>query len=678
MAVFTYLATTAFWASITTTIGVTAANLAIAVGQAATWALASAVLNRPQVSRSEMMATVDETDSPRVRAYGRNLMGGVRAFFEARNGQLFQVVVFHHGPVNNLIAVWIDGSPVARNTETGEIERYKYVFFRDGSSQGGNYNEVRQTFPTLWTDDHRLQGQATFCSVWGDPSDEDFGKVFPRGAQTLVQVEVNASRVKNLLTGAIEIREVAAFCIYDYMTHPTGWNLPESIMDQTSWIAFSNLCLEQVPLAPGGTENRYRLAGYYSLEDARHEVTARMLATCDGQIYETAEGLVGILGGAWSIPDFTITDADILSVRMEDTDPFSAYNVLQGKYVSPAHGYQPTEVQEIVDQSLLATQGRRVDMLDVEMCPSGTQLQRLMRIRFAKNNRRERGVMTTTRVGMKARYPKGDGIHTMGINAPEIGLVGTYEVLTHRFFPDGRCEIGFASLANPYPWFAATEETPLPPTRSQIDKPVPVTPVPSGATLVQERETISGDVQGTKIQLTVDDPDRDGLELWAQIAKGDWAPNGPYVGAKPRWFNMAGSQLVAESSILEDGQPYTVRYRWRGYGNWIKAGTITALANPVLPPAPTAFDALRTGANVYLDWINADDRYFRTQVLMGTTADPSAAAVIATVAGSAGRPDSFTFDGSAIPAGATRRFWGRTLNGSRVPSTPTGPVSITF
>lgn len=674
MAVFTYLATTVFWAGVTSAIGVTAASVAISIGQAATWALASALLNRPEVSRQEMMATIDETDGPRIRAYGRNLMGGNRVFFEARDGRLYQIVVFHHGSVDGLIRVWIDGSPVNRNEATGEIERYKYVFFRDGSGQGGQYEPVLLAFPTLWTTDHRLQNQATFCSVWGDPSDEDFPKVFPKGAQTQVQVEVRGLRVKNLDTDETEYSDNAGFCIYHFFTNPNGWGFQESVMDTEIWQYFASVCRQPISLALGGTEPRYRLSGYYTLEDPLRDVTARMLATCDAQIYETAEGLIGILGGRWSVPDVTITAQDILSLKMEDVDPFTSYNVLQGKFVSPAHGYQPTEVQERTNEALLATQGRRVDLLDVEMCPSGTQLQRLMKIREAKNNREQRGIMTTTRVGMKARFPKGDGIHTIRISAPDEGLDGVFEVLSHRFFVDGTCEIGFGSIVDPYPWSPSAEETPLPPTLASLSGPGANIPVPVNPVLVQEREVISGDVQAVKLSLSVNDPDRDGLELWAQIAIGDVPVNN--VGALGRFVEMPGSQLTAESGILADGQTYTVRYRWRGHGSWIKAGPITVIANPVLPPAPTSFDAIATGDNAYLDWINASERYFRTQVLAGTNSNFAEATVVATIAGAAGRPDSATIDMSGVTG--VRYFWVRTLNWSRVPSDPEGPISVTF
>lgn len=674
MAIFSFLASTALWSSVTAAIGTTAAGAIIAGGKAVAWSLASSALNRPKVSRQAVMATLSQSDQPRIRAYGRNLLGGVRAFYEAAGGELHQIVVIHHGPVFQLIRFWVDGEPITLDGDSRD--RYTQFHFRDGSGQGGDYPEVRGAFPDLWTAQHRLDGQATFHAEFGDPSDEDFAKYYPKASQTQVQAEIYGTRVRDL-AGDLVYHENAGLIIRDFMTDADGWAIPPARLDAASWDTFVKLCNEQVPLANGGLERRYRICGYYSLEDPLKDVAARMLAACDGEIYETADGTVGIMGGAWSDPDVTITADDILSVEMGDGfDPMTDYNVLMGSFVSPAHGYQPTEVPELVDGAALATQPRRADQLDVDMCPSGTQLQRLMKIKRAKDRRVQVGKIRTNLVGLKARFPKGNGIHTIRIVAEEFGLDDVFQVTGHAFsIPDGECEIAIASIANPYAWFPATEEQPLPPTLNEIGAPVQAEPIPAGAVLVQEQIAISGDVQGVKLALTVDDPGRDGLQLRAQIARGNFAPVGPWAGVQPQWAEMTASALRAESGVLDDGQTYTVRYRWRGYGDWRKAGPVTVIANPTQPPMPSGLSVIAT-ASAYVEWVNAASSYYRTQVFMGNTTNFAAAALIATVAGSAGRPDNYTH----AMGGATgaRSFWVRTINRSGIPSDPLGPFTVTF
>lgn len=669
MAVFTFLASTAWFASFTASIGLStaAANAVIAIGRAATWSLASAALNRPKVSSQQVKATITQTDGPRIRGYGRNLLGGQRAFFEADDGQLYQIVVIHHGAVDGLIGFWIDGEPVTLDSE-GRLGRYKQLWFRDGSGEGGDYPEVRAKFPDIWTTAHRLQGQATFCSEWGDPSDEDFTKIFPKGPHTQVQAEIRASKVRDMV-GSLISTENSALCIRDLMTHPDGWNIPLARLDTASWQAMVTRCYQSVALADGGTQMRYRLAGFYTLDDPLKDVTARMLATCDGQIYETAEGKIGILGGAWSEPDVTITDADILSIEMQDGfDPFTDYNVLKASFISPVHGYQPTAIAEWRDTVSLATQPERADQFDVDMCPSHTQLQRLRKIKVAKDRRDQVGTIRTNLVGLKARFPKGDGIHTIRVQAPEFGIDGVFEVTSHLFsIPDGYCEIGIASIANPYGW-STTEELPLPPTIDELGKPPRDVPPPTGGSLTQVPVLLSGDTYGGKLRLTVAPVARGDVALQAQFAPGNVSAT-----ADADWTGMAGGRFAARTDILENEQVYTVRYRWRGQGDWIKAGSVTIVANPNVPASPTSFTRVgTTGAT--LRWVNPADNFWKARLFRNSTNTFTGASFVADIAGLPDQASTYTDS----PGTGPWHYFVVALNGSRVASPPAGPVSITL
>lgn len=686
MAIFTFLATTQFWAGITASLGLSAtvANAVIAVGQAAAWGLASAMLGGPKLPRQQVQATLTQTDGPRIRAYGRNLLGGQRAFFEAKNGVLHQIIVAHHGRVDGLISLYIDGERAildgSGNVLNSPIAPDMSMFFRDGSGPGGAYAEVTAAFPTLWTAAHRLDGQATFMARMYNPGAEQFGEVWPKGAYTILQAEVRASRVRNM-AGASVYSENAGLCIRDLMTHADGWNIQQARLDPASWGQFVGLCDQPVPLAGGGTEPRYRLCGFYTLEDPLKDVTARMLQACDGQIFEDAAGRIGILGGAWSVPDVTITAQDILSIKMQDgRDPFTDYNILNGSFVSPAHGYQSTSVAPIKDAAALAEQEERHDQLDVEMCPSGAQLQRLMKIKMAKDRREHIGTIRTNLVGMKARFPKGDGIHTVRIVAEEFGLDGVFEVTSHVFsIPDGFCEIGIASIANPYGWNAATEEKPLPPGLDDIALPEHSMPPVTGISLTQEAVIVSGDVRGVRFAVKVSDPGRRDLELQAQVARGTYAANGPWSNPQPVWTEMPAASFRAETGLLDDGSAYTVRVRWRRSATWTLAGTLTATANPVAPDAPTEFGATVTGTTVYLDWINAPSNFWRTQVWRGTSGSFGSASLIKTVSGNAGQSSFYTDGGplTPLPSG-TYYYWVVTLNPSSVASVPSARRTVTI
>ena len=640
-------------------------------GRAISWSLASQALARQSVPRQKTQAIIDETDSPRVRAYGRVLLGGIRAFFESDDGKLYQIVVSHHGPVDGLTRFWIDGEPVESwDPATGEVKRYKYIWFRDGSGSGGDYEPVLIRFPALWTPQHRLQGQATFCTQWGDPSDEDFAKEFPKGPHTNVQAELRASRVRDM-QGNLVYSENASLIIRDYLTHQDGWRIPAAMIDNDSFGRFVQICGQPVPLRAGGTEPRYRICGHYALDDAPKDVAGRMLAACDGQVYQTPEGKVGILGGAWSEPDVTITADDILELSVEDGfDPFTDFNILKGSFASPAHNYQMTEVPDRRDEADLALQGERVEQIEVDMCPSGSQMQRLLKIIWAKRCRAITGTMTTNLVGLKARFPKGDGIHTILISAPDFGINGVFEVTSHSFdIPNGSCQIGFASIDNPYAW-DVSEERPIATPSGDIPRPVNVIPPPAGASLTQVPVRISGDTYGGKLKLTVNPVSRNDLRLEAQVAVGDVAPD---ADGAVTWTTMGGDRFSAETGILQNEQTYTVRYRWRGQGAWQKAGSVTIVANPNVPASPTSFARVGT-TGAQLQWRNPTENFWKSRLFRNTTNTFSGASFVADIAGLSGQISGYT----DTPGAGTWHYFVVALNNSTVASPPAGPISVTI
>lgn len=639
----------------------------ISVGRSVLWSLAAAKLSQPSIPRQQIMATISQTDAPRIRAYGRNLLGGQRALYEADDGNLYQIVAMCHGHIDALIRPWIDGEALTRDS-SGRIDDRRYFWYRDGSGDGGDYDVVRDAFPTLWTTAHRLEGQATFCSRLDAPAPEDFSEVFPRGPNTQVQAEVRGLLVRNM-AGSLIYSENAGLCIRDLMTHQDGWAIPTSRLDADSWQAFVTLCGQSVAIAGGMTEMRYRLCGFYTLDDPLKDVTSRMLATCDGQVYETADGKIGILGGAWSNPDVTITDADIMSIQMRDGfNPLTDYNVLKASFVSPDHAYQPTEVPEWRDEASLVTQGERAEQFDVDMCPSHAQLQRLRKIKVAKDRREMVGTIRTNLVGMKARFPKGDGIHTIRIVAPEFGLNDIFEVTSHAFsIRDGFCEIGIASIVNPYGW-SVSEEQPISGGIADLAVPSKSVPPPTGASLTQVPVLLSGGTYGGKLRLTVAPVARSDLMLQAQVTAGNVS-----ASADATWTTMAGDRFSAETGILQDEQAYTVRYRWRGKGAWIKAGTVTIVANPNVPASPTGFarDGT-TGAK--LIWTNPPVNFWKSRLFRNSSNNFVGALAVADISGIDGQPSGTT----DTPGAGTHYYWVVALNGSSVASPPAGPVTITI
>lgn len=643
----------------------------IGFGKSVLWSAASrALAPKVKVPSQQVQATIAQAAGSRIRGYGRYLLGGTRAMWEAKDGVLHQIVVMHHGEINAVTGWMVDGEVVTLDgsgiTTSGSAEGYVQIQ-RILSGDGGNYSAARAAFPTIWTTAHKLTGQATFYSRMTAPALSELSKVFPRQSNTSIQAICQLSKVLDPRTMVVGYSDLTGPAVLDYLTHEDGYRVPMAQVDLASFAQFTSLCDSGVALKGGGSEKRYRVGGYYTLDDAPKDVMSRLLMTADAQLYMTAEGKIGILGGEWLEPDVTITGADILSLSLSDGfDEFSDFNVLKGKFTSPDHRYQETECAELVDTVALASQPQRVETLEIDMCPSHSQMQRLMRAYRAGQLREFTGTLRTNLVGLKARFPRGRGKHVIRLVWEEFGIDQTFEVLSHSYsVAERECVMQIASIDNPYAWDPASMEGDAPPPLDGLDKPVATVPVPSGLTLSQEVIENASGQNSVRIKATVDDPGRASLQLRLQYRE-----QGTTV-----WQAMTvdTGDLRGYSPTVSGGRVYEVRASWSGYSTWSSLQSITAVANPVAPDAPTGFGSSLASGTVTLTWTNGDTGFYRTRVYRSATANLGDAVLIATVAGIAGSTSVRT----DTPGTGTWRYWVVTINASLVESSATGPQTHT-
>lgn len=452
MAVFTYIGLAVGQAALGLGLSLNAA-VAIGVGAAnlAQAAVVSLVLNaltpRPSIPKQQIQATISQATGPRTKLYGQALLGGTRAFWEVTENRLYQIIVTNHGRIDGLIGFWIDGAPVTVNPDGFVMDAPYYndniggIFdlsdiilgWRDGSGDGGDYAEFREIFPTLWTEAHALEGQATMSAKFRASGPEEYGKIFPKGPSTDVQMEARGARVYDFRTGTTDYSDNAGLCIGSYIDDADGWNVLRSDFDADIWSDFADLCDEPMTLRAGGTSPRYRLWGVVSLTDDPKSVLARMLATCSAQVYQTPEGKVGIMGGKYVAPDVTITGDDIFKfVLIEGTEKLDASNVVRGIYTSAAHSYQDTEADPWEDTAALATQPERSIDFQADMVPEHAQMRRLMKLELARKNRPFTLSITTNLVGIKARFPRGEGYHVIRVQNDDMGFDEACEVISHN------------------------------------------------------------------------------------------------------------------------------------------------------------------------------------------------------------------------------------------------------
>jgi hypothetical protein len=677
MAIFTALIAALPFAGAVTIFGLSPGISAalIGLGKSLLWSAASAAIaGKPKAAAQEVQATLSQATAPRVRGYGEYLLGGIRAVWESKDGTLYQVVAMHHGEVSEVVGWYVDGDPVtfdaAGEATSGSAVGYlnvKHII----SGDGGDYPDVRAAFPAIWTTDHKLTGIASYRVKMKAPGLSSLSKIFPRQDQTNVQMVAKLSEVLDPRTETTGYSDLTGLCVLDYLTHPDGYRIPAAAIDMPSFAQFANLCDENVPLKDGGTEKRYRVGGHYTLEDAPKDVTSRLLATANAQVFMTPEGLVGILGGEWLEPDVTITSQDILEFSLSDgTDEFTDFNVLKGIFMSPDHRYQEADAEEMRDEVALLTQPERVDTHAVDMCPSFGQMRRLMKCRWVENHREWTGTIKTNLVGLKARFPRGRGRHVIRLVIDELDIDQAFEVLGHSYSVSDRiCEITVASLENPYEWDAEAEEgTPPPPLDDLVDGESAIDP-PSGLVLTQEIVALSAGQNASRIVAVIDDPGRDDLQLYLQyqvVVPDPAESNGP-------WQAMAvgDGDLRGYSDIVSDLRTYNVRASWVGRSDHSASESISIISNPTSPAAPTGL-AVSGGAKV--SWTNGLAGYHAARIYRGDSALFSAASIIAEPFGIAGAEQSY----QDSPGSGTWYYWVVTINSSLIESAPTGPVSETI
>lgn len=656
-----------------TILGISTASLiggALAIGAS----VALSALTRPKLSPGptpQAQAVINQSAGARIRGYGRAKLGGTRAFWDSRNGILYQAVMFHSGEVD-AIEEWYAGDLKLTLNSSGSTTNPPVAGYIDteyflGRPNQGASSLLRAGFPSIWTAAHQLKGIAYVVVTFDSPEAEKYQEVFPEGYNTPIRVVARLSKVYDPRTGATAWSDNAALCILDYLTHPDGYRRSIADIDVDSFAAFANVCDQSVPLKAGGSERRYRLWGIYSLTEDPQDVLQRMCATCDAELYQTASGKIAIRGGVWTAPTVTIEDRDILGHQLEQgNNKFAAFNELKILYTSPKHDYQAMEAPPWVDTAAQAEQGPLPSDLSLDLVPSASQARRLAKIHRAKSNPRWRGTITTNLTGLNAL-----GERIIRVVLPELGINDTFLVTSFSISPDlTGCEIGVLSLdASAYAWTTAEEadEAPVP----QNTRPDLTIAAPANLTLRVVNRQVSAGTVGAAIRATVSAPSRPGLSLEAEYRP---------VGGQWEAMSVASGVLEAYSDVVNDGQTYEVRARWRTAQNtagaWSPIKSIPVVADAAAPSAPTGFTATKSGADVSLAWTNPPTAgFYFTEVFRGTTATFDASSEIVEIYAAPGSSSTYT---DTAPGAGTFYYWVRARNVAGMASDPVGPVSVTF
>lgn len=410
------------------------------------------------------------------RTYGETLVGGPYAFSERYKGTLAQVVLHKRGEISAIKEVWlgqdkaevaIDGS--VTNLYYSDGKAYVAVYSKLGSDDDTAFDYLVDTYPTIWTSEHRMRGIAKTLVVSNQPKAENFTKIFPGGQPPQVRVLAENAKVWVPTSGAnrsvLEFTKNPVWIALDYCRHRDGMGLSsfDDILftDQAiieDWIPAAAICDELIANKDGDMIPRYICAGGYDLNEPPKTVLASIFSTCDGQIYQRPDGAIGVRVGKALMPTFTLTAEHILgydSLSSGSAARLQAVNQVTAKYTDRNLDYQAVESSPWRDEASITATGREETRpIDLSWVDEYNQVRRLQKIAFYRFNPNWTGGIVTDLAGAEAYNQQ-----YIRVQLPELLLDEIFEVGGWELNSDFTCTLQLSSMdPAAFPFNPLTEE----------------------------------------------------------------------------------------------------------------------------------------------------------------------------------------------------------------------------
>lgn len=176
-----------------------------------------------------------------------------------------------------------------------------------------------------------------------------------------------------------------------------GCGVPANRIDIASFITAANICDENVTLAIGGTQKRYRTSGTASDSDNRMDIINTFLTSMNGTLRDNGGKLtLSLMKNDLASYSLDLSENDMLGeFEWQQTRGLTeSYNVVRGRYVDPSVNslYQPVDYPEV---SIASADGiERATTLDLMYVEDGRRAQRIAKQVLQRNQ--YRGMFSAT------------------------------------------------------------------------------------------------------------------------------------------------------------------------------------------------------------------------------------------------------------------------------------------
>ena len=176
-----------------------------------------------------------------------------------------------------------------------------------------------------------------------------------------------------------------------------GCGVPYGRIDMESFITAANICDENIALAPGGTQKRYRSSGTASDADDRMEIINNLLASMNGTLRDNG-GKLTITAMKNDLADYVLDldESDMIGeFDWQQTRGLTEnYNIARGRYVDPSANslYQMVDYPEV---GFASPDGiERAMSIDLPYIEDGRRAQRVAKQILQRNQ--YRGMLSAT------------------------------------------------------------------------------------------------------------------------------------------------------------------------------------------------------------------------------------------------------------------------------------------
>lgn len=326
-----------------------------------------------------------------------------------------------------------------------------------------------------------------------------------------------------------------------------GCGVPYTRIDMESFITAANACDENVTLATGGTQKRYRTSGTASDADDRMEIINNLLASMNGTLRDNG-GKLTVTAMKNDLADYVLTfnEGDMLGeFDWQQTRGLTEnYNIARGRYVDPSANslYQMVDYPEV---GFAAPDGiERVMSLDLPYVEDGRRAQRIAKQVLQRNQ--YRGMFSTTFNTKALGCQVGDVVR---VSLEALGWSNKlFRVVSQEIRFDGQVPMALVEEnAAIYAW-DADDVAPITPTAPTIYDPL------------NSPFILGIDVAGTTADWSAivdDNGDKPENNATRNVNRGEWSASSVeyFVGDFVQYNGSTYSAIVAHTSTAGNGPP---------------------------------------------------------------------------------------------------------------------------